>query len=59
MSATSAVMAPPVPEPADLAQANFDKLQDGRLGELLAVMAEIRADRDRSYAPFLEAYGLG
>jgi hypothetical protein len=55
------VAVPPVsvaPEPPDPAQANFARLQDGRLPGLLSRMAEIRADRDRSYAPFLEAFGL-
>jgi hypothetical protein len=41
--------------PVDSAQTNFEKLE-GRLAPLLALMAEIRADRDRSYAPFLDAF---
>jgi hypothetical protein len=41
--------------PVDSAQENFAKLK-GRVGPLSALMAEIRADRDRSYAPFLEAF---
>ncbi len=47
-----------VPEPVDSAQANHEKLKGGRVAPLLALMAEIHADRDRSYAPFLEAFGL-
>jgi hypothetical protein len=46
------------PPPADPAEANFAKLKDGRIEPLLALIAEIRADRDRSYAPFLDAFGL-
>ncbi|MFT3773553.1 MAG: hypothetical protein QM820_49895 [Minicystis sp.] len=49
---------PIVPEPVDSAQVNFDKLKDGGVEPLLALIAEIRADRDRSYAPFLKAFGL-
>ena len=51
---------PPLGPPAtyDNAEANFTRLKDGRIAPLLALMAEIRADRDRSYAPFLEAFGL-
>jgi len=48
----------PVPEPVDSAAANFEKLQGGRVKPLLALMDEIRADRDRSYASFVEAFGL-
>jgi hypothetical protein len=47
---------PAVPEPVAPAQANFDKLKDGGLDGLLALIAEIHADRDRSYAPFLGAF---
>ena len=43
------------PEPVDSAHCNFAKLKDGRMEPLLALMAEIRADRDRSYAPLLAA----
>jgi hypothetical protein len=45
-----------VPEPIDSAQANHDKLKGGRVLPLLALMAEIHGDRDRSYAPFLAAF---
>jgi hypothetical protein len=48
----------PPEEAVDSAQANFAKLRDGRVEPLLALMADIRADRDRGYAPFLEAFGL-
>jgi hypothetical protein len=47
-----------IPEAVDSAQANHEKLKDGGVLPLLALMAEIRADRDRSYAPFLEAFAL-
>jgi hypothetical protein len=47
-----------VEEPADPAEVNFAKLCDGRVEPLLALMAEIRADRDRAYASFVEAFGL-
>ncbi len=43
-------------EELDPAQANFAKLHGGFLEKLVALMSEIRADRDRSYAPFLEAF---
>jgi hypothetical protein len=46
------------PEPVDTAKVNFAKLKGGGVEPLLARMAEIRADRDRSYAPFLEALGV-
>ncbi len=44
-------------EELDPAQANFAKIHGGFLEKLVALMSEIRADRDRSYAPFLEAFG--
>lgn len=44
-------------EELDPAQANFAKMHGGFLEKLVALMDEIRADRDRSYAPFLEAFG--
>jgi hypothetical protein len=35
---------------------NFERLQgEGQIDRLLAIQADIRADRDRSYAPYLEA----
>ncbi len=43
------------PEPVDSAHENFAKLKGARIEPLLALMAEIRADRDRSYAPLLAA----
>jgi hypothetical protein len=43
-------------EELDPAQANFAKMHGGFLEKLVALMSEIRADRDRSYAPFLEAF---
>lgn len=42
-------------EELDPAQANFAKMHGGFLEKLVALMEEIRADRDRSYAPFLDA----
>jgi hypothetical protein len=42
-------------EALDPAEANFAKMHGGFLEKLVALMDEIRADRDRSYAPFLEA----
>jgi hypothetical protein len=52
-------MSPPIiPAPVDSAQANHDKLKGGRVEPLLALMAEIRGDRDRGYAPFLEGFAL-
>jgi hypothetical protein len=44
-------------EELDPAKANFAKIHGGFLEKLVALMAEIRADRDRSYAPFLEVFG--
>ena len=43
-------------EELDPAQANFAKIHGEFLEKLVALMSEIRADRDRSYAPFLEAF---
>lgn len=48
----------PAAEPIDSAETNFAKLKDGGVRPLLALMDEIRADRDRSYAPFLREFGL-
>jgi hypothetical protein len=45
------------PPPADPAESNFAKLKGPRLDELIAELADIRADRDRSYAPFLAELG--
>jgi len=50
---------PVILPPADPAEANFEKLKGDRAEPLLALMAEIRADRDRSYAPFLEGFFPG
>ena len=33
---------------------NFERLQNGQIDRLLAIQADIRADRERSYAPYLE-----
>jgi len=40
----------------DPSEANFAKMHGGLLETIVALLAEIRADRDRSYAPFLEAF---
>lgn len=37
---------------------NFEKLRGDNLERLLAIVADIKADRDRSYAPYLAAFGL-
>jgi len=50
---------PVIPPPADPALANFEKLQGDRIAPVLDLIAEIRADRDRSYAPFLEGFSGG
>jgi hypothetical protein len=47
------VAAPPAADPAE---ANFAKLKGPLLDEVLAEMADIRADRDKSYAPFLPSF---
>jgi hypothetical protein len=54
-SEAAALAAQAYAEPVDVAQANFDKLA-GKVDEVIARMAEIRADRDRSYAPFLPRF---
>jgi hypothetical protein len=46
----------------DPAQDNFRRLvgsTGGELARLLAILEDVRADRDRSYAPFLEALAAG
>lgn len=48
---------PVAPEPLDWPQRNFDKLRGENLTRLLELIADIKADRDRSYAPYLEAFG--
>ncbi len=45
-----------VTDPVDSAQTNFQKLKGERLTALMALIAEIHADRARSYAPFVEAF---
>jgi hypothetical protein len=47
-----------VTDPVDNAEVNFDKLKGGTIASLVALMDEIRAERDRVYAPFLEAFDL-
>lgn len=45
------------PGERDPALANFTRLQGGGIDRLLATLAEIHADRARSYEPFLSALG--
>lgn len=45
-------------ERADWPQRNYDKLRGEKLTALLANIADIHADRDRSYAPFVAAFGV-
>jgi hypothetical protein len=45
-------------EPVDPAQANFAKLRGGGVERVLALIEEIHAERARSYAPYLEAFGV-
>jgi hypothetical protein len=47
-----------IPESIDSARENYAKLKGGRVAPLLALMAEIHGDRDRSYAPFLAAFAV-
>ena len=44
-------------ERVDWPQRNYDKLRGENLERLLALIADIHADRDRSYAPFVAAFG--
>jgi hypothetical protein len=46
----------PIP-PADHAELTFQRLQGSALERLFAAAADIRADRDKSYAPLLAALG--
>ncbi len=41
----------------DRSELNFRRLQGGKLEELLATIGDIRADRDRRYAPFASGWG--
>jgi len=43
----------------DRAEATFRRLRGGKLDELLAIVADIRADRDRRYAPYASGWGFG
>jgi hypothetical protein len=49
---------PELAEPVEWAQRNYDKLRGAALDRLLVLQREIRAERDRAYAPYLEAFGL-
>lgn len=40
-------------EAQDRSELNFRRLREGKLDELLAIATDIRADRDRRYAPFV------
>ena len=45
----------PAGEKVEWPQRNYDKLRGATLDALLALLADIHADRDRSYAPFVDA----
>jgi hypothetical protein len=57
---SSADEAPPAADapPADPAAFNFERFGGAAVAPILALVAEIHAERDRSYAPFLEAFGI-
>lgn len=57
LSADEPAPAHPAP-PADPSEANFERFGGAGVEPLLALVAEIHAERDRRYAPFLEAFGL-
>jgi hypothetical protein len=42
----------------DRTEQNFKRLRDGKLDELLAIAADIRADRDRRYASYANGWGI-
>jgi hypothetical protein len=44
------------PPPLEPAESNFARLRGALLDEVLGTIADIHADRDRSYAPFLHAF---
>jgi hypothetical protein len=44
--------------PADPAAFNFERFGGAKVEPLLSLIAEIHAERDRRYAPYLEAFGL-
>jgi hypothetical protein len=48
---------PANPAERDPAIANFARLRDGGVERIVATLTDIYADRERSYAPFLEALG--
>jgi hypothetical protein len=48
----------PPQAPVDVAESNFEKV-NGRVDALIALIADIRADRDRAYAPHLRALAVG
>jgi hypothetical protein len=48
----------PTPPSADPAQFNFDRFGGAAVAPVLALIAEIHAERDARYAPFLEAFGV-
>jgi hypothetical protein len=47
-----------VEPPRDQAEDNFERLKGAPLDEIKVLLADILADRDASYAPYLEALGL-
>jgi hypothetical protein len=42
----------------DRSEQNFKRLRDGKLDELLAIVADIRADRDRRYASYANGWAI-
>jgi hypothetical protein len=42
--------------PPDNSQRNFEKLRYGKIDEVVKRLAEVRAERDRAYAPFVAAF---
>lgn len=52
------VLASVPPPPRDRAKETFERLTPALVEEIGAKCAEIRADRDRSYAPYLKEMGL-
>ncbi|MBK9261407.1 MAG: hypothetical protein IPM54_16580 [Polyangiaceae bacterium] len=44
-------------EGLDRSELTFERLRGGKLDELLTIALDIRADRDRRYAPFADGWG--
>lgn len=56
--ALAKVLAAVPPPPKDRARETFERLTPDLVDEIVAQCAEIRADRDRSYGPYLKEMGL-